>query len=146
MALKLSKSDLVIALRAAENERDCWQQVAMNPEAEFSLRVEVPDTFASDTPSVIEHWTLHATHRMSGPVLRIEHPEGAVTVRFLMDYRALDCCYRREALGRCQRFHGEWVRASETARGIRQMTEATAAEMVERCNRSTNFDATGGQS
>lgn len=100
---RISKADLLMCLRSVENERDAWQQVALNPEADFAVRVEIPNYYPFGGESVIELWSLHASHRMSGPVLQIEHEDGSRTVRFLMDYRPGDCSYRRVALAQCQR-------------------------------------------
>lgn len=119
MAPKISKADLLLALRAAETERDCWQQVALNPEADFSMRVEVPAhsaAYMTGDNAEIEHWTLHASHRMSGPVLQIEYPDGTRTVRFLMDYHPADCVYRRHALGKCQKFEVEFLKSASAVK------------------------------
>lgn len=112
-----SKKDYVEALRAAESERDAWRHVWLNPIPDFTLEVFIPGR-EHDTR---EYWYLHASHRYSGPVLRITDSEGYQQVYWLEalpePMRTVACAYRRAALAKCHGAYRAYLNTRHVAAG-----------------------------
>ena len=120
VSARITKNDLIRTLARVERERDAYHQLWQNPKPDYSLEVFLPGNSEYSEPDRRQIWHLHASHRASGPVLRIQHmdDDGAEQVLFLCcnstDFRdAVQACpYRRNALIKCDAWYAEQVRRS----------------------------------